>query len=131
MNAYNDDRYVSTAAEVFALLADGTRIRIIRALRDGELSVGQLTERVGRPQAAVSQHLTKLYAGGMVLRRQEGVRVFYRLADEHALALADQAMLQAEHLLDDTPRHHREHADTMGSDKAGIVAADKQGGWNG
>lgn len=49
--------YVELAVEVFAMLADATRVRIVLALQDGELSVGELVEIVGRAPAGVSQHL--------------------------------------------------------------------------
>jgi DNA-binding transcriptional ArsR family regulator len=94
------------AAEVFSLLADPTRIRIILALQDGELAVGELAEQIGRPPTAVSQHLAKLRWGKIVAARQEGTRVFYSLIDEHARELARHAVFQAEHVVDDTPAHH-------------------------
>ena len=52
-----DSDYVDLAAEVFALLADPTRIRIILSLRDGEMSVKDLADIVGKRPTAVSQHL--------------------------------------------------------------------------
>jgi len=98
--------YVDVAAEVFRMLADATRIRIILALRAGELSVNHLAELVDRSPAAVSQHLAKLRWGKVVQVRQDGNRMFYRLTDEHASRLVTEAILQAEHAIDDVPRHH-------------------------
>lgn len=92
------------------MLADVTRVRIILALGDGELAVGELAERVGKAQAAVSQHLAKLRLARMVASRQDGSRVYYRLVDEHAQSLVDNALAQAEHALDGHPRHHREQS---------------------
>lgn len=102
-----DSQYIDLAADVFTLLSDVTRIRIVLALRDGELSVSELAERVGKPPTAVSQHLAKLRWGKIVRARQEGTRVFYGLIDEHARNLVTQAVFQAEHVVDDVPRHHR------------------------
>lgn len=100
--------YVELAAEVFSLLSDPTRIRIILALRDGELPVGELAELVGRSQTVVSQHLAKLRWAKVVRTRQDGTRVFYSLIDGHARELVDHAVFQAEHVVDEgTPRHHR------------------------
>ena len=101
-----DNAYVEVAVEVFRLLADATRIRIVLALRDGELSVNTLAGTVERSPAAVSQHLTKLRWGKIVRVRQDGNRMFYRLADEHATRLVVEAIRQAEHSVDETPRHH-------------------------
>ncbi len=101
------DEEVGLAAEVFTLLADPTRIRIILLLRATERSSGELAELTGRSSAAVSQHLAKLRWGRVVTSRHEGSRVFYRLIDEHALTLVEQALYQAEHVVDAEPAHHR------------------------
>ena len=101
------DDLVELAVEIFATLADATRVRIVLALKDGELSVNTPRRRgVGESPAAVSQHLAKLRLARAVTTRHEGNRVFYRLANEHALELVSDAMFQAEHSLDDQPRHH-------------------------
>lgn len=100
--------YVELAVEVFGLLADPTRVRIILALRDGERSVGHLAELVGKSPTAVSQHLAKLRWGRIVQVRQEGTRMYYRLANEHAEQLVVDAVHQAEHALDTEPAHHRD-----------------------
>jgi DNA-binding transcriptional ArsR family regulator len=101
-----DSEYVEVAAEIFGLLADATRIRIVLALTAGELSVGNLADIVERSPAAVSQHLAKLRWGRIVRVRQDGNRMFYRLTDEHARRLVAEAIMQAEHAVDETPRHH-------------------------
>lgn len=95
------------AVEVFSMLADATRVRIILALREGELAVATIAERVGKSPAAVSQHLAKLRLARIVLTRQEGTKVFYRLANEHARQLVADAIFQAEHSLTADPAHHR------------------------
>lgn len=101
-----DSEYVEIAVEVFRLLADATRIRIVLALREGELSVNHLADIVDRSPAAVSQHLAKLRWGKIVRVRQDGNRMFYRLSDEHASRLVTEAIFQAEHTVEDSPRHH-------------------------
>ncbi len=102
-----DSQYVELAVEVFAMLADATRVRLILALCDGERPVGELAEIVGKSPAAVSQHLAKLRLARIVTTRQEGTRVYYRLQNEHARQLVTDAIFQAEHALDAHPRHHR------------------------
>lgn len=100
--------YVELAVEVFQMLADATRVRIILALRDtGELSVNHLADIVDKSPTAVSQHLAKLRLARIVSTRQDGARVFYRLENEHARQLVADAIFQAEHTLGGTPRHHR------------------------
>lgn len=99
--------FVELAVEVFAMLADATRVRIVLALRDGELSVNHLADIVDKTPTAVSQHLAKLRLARIVATRQEGTRVFYRLANEHASQLVTDAIFQAEHALSGEPAHHR------------------------
>lgn len=103
-----DDQYVELAAEVFTMLADVTRVRLILALRDhSELPVNQLAELVGKAAPAVSQHLAKLRMARMVTTRQDGTHVFYRLTDEHSIELVHAAIRQAEHTVETFPKHHR------------------------
>jgi len=100
--------FVELAVEVFAMLSDATRVRLILALKEnGELSVNHLADIVDKSPAAVSQHLAKLRLGRMVSTRQDGTRVFYRLTDEHASTLVAEAIHQAEHALGVNPYHHR------------------------
>ncbi|MBC7763744.1 MAG: helix-turn-helix transcriptional regulator, partial [Candidatus Saccharibacteria bacterium] len=88
-----DSRYVELAVEVFTMLADATRVRIILALGGEELSVNELADIVENTPAAVSQHLAKLRLARFVTIRQEGTRVFYQLANEHARQLVTDAIL--------------------------------------
>lgn len=101
-------QYADLAAEVFSLLADATRVRIILALRGGELTVNDLAERVGKSPTNISQHLAKLRWGKVVQARQEGNRAYYSLIDEHARQLVTQAVMQAQHVVGGVPEHHRE-----------------------
>lgn len=102
-----DSAYVELAAEVFRLLADPTRIRIVLALADaGELSVNELATAVGKSATGVSQHLAKLRWAKVVRARQDGTRMHYSLVDEHARHLVTQAVYQAQHAVEDAPAHH-------------------------
>ena len=115
-----DSEYVELAVEVFALLADATRVRIVLALRDAdELPVNALAEILDRPASTVSQHLAKMRMARMVSTRQHGQRVYYRLADEHATQLVTDAIFQAEHALSNSPRHH--HAAAASADQEQVV----------
>mgnify|MGYP000961188912 FL=1 len=88
------------------MLADPTRVRIVLALQRGELPVNTIATAVDKAPASVSQHLAKLRLARIVASRQDGNRVFYRLANEHAAQLVTDAIHQAEHALGQ-PRHHR------------------------
>jgi DNA-binding transcriptional ArsR family regulator len=74
-------------AEIFAALADVTRVRIAYAIRTAERSVGEIAERLRLSEPTVSQHLRRLRALRVVRMRQEGRRRFYVLDDEHVETL--------------------------------------------
>lgn len=114
-----DSQYVDLAVEVFSMLADATRVRIILALREsGELSVNHLADIVDKAPAAVSQHLAKLRLARIVTARQEATKAFYRLANEHASQMVSDAIFQAEHSLGGVPRHHHSNADAARKETA-------------
>lgn len=118
-----DSEFVDLAAEVLALLSDPTRIRLILALRaTDELSVGELAETVRKNPSGVSQHLARLRMARMVTTRQDGTKVLYRLADEHALSVILEAVRQAEHSVaaaGQTPLHHTVESDAAARYGAG------------
>jgi ArsR family transcriptional regulator len=66
-------------AEIFQALGHPTRIAIVEYLRYGEISVGNLCERVGIEQANASQHLAVLRSKHIVETRKDGNQIFYRL----------------------------------------------------
>ena len=68
-------------AQVFQALAHPTRIAIVEALKDGELSAGTLLEQLEIEQANLSQHLAVLRARHVVVNRKAGNQVFYALRD--------------------------------------------------
>jgi ArsR family transcriptional regulator len=74
-------------AERFRLLGEPVRLQILQALRDRELSVGQLVQALSLQQANVSKHLQQLHRAGIVGRRREGLQVFYRILDPSMLDL--------------------------------------------
>ncbi|WP_068323998.1 ArsR/SmtB family transcription factor [Janibacter terrae] len=102
-----DDDVVLGAVEVFRLLADETRVRILCLLLDAELTVGEMAERLDRRAPGVSQHLARLRRGRIVSTRRDGTHIHYRLADDHAAQMVIDALRHAEHGQSDVPRHHR------------------------
>ncbi|MEO6941705.1 MAG: metalloregulator ArsR/SmtB family transcription factor, partial [Terrimesophilobacter sp.] len=70
------DPHLELAVEIFSMLADPTRVRIVLALNDGELSVNQLAGIVDKAPASVSQHLAKLRLARIVAARQEGTHAY-------------------------------------------------------
>jgi ArsR family transcriptional regulator, cadmium/lead-responsive transcriptional repressor len=79
-------------AKYFRGFGDATRLRILGLLRDeGELTVGELVERLGQPQPKVSNHLACLRWCGFVETRREHRVVYNRIADERVVAMLDLA----------------------------------------
>ena len=64
-------------APVLALLGNAKRLAIMCHLAEGELSVGALADKVGLSQSALSQHLAKLRAQGLVDTRRERQMIYY------------------------------------------------------
>lgn len=65
--------------DTFTVLAEPTRRQILDLLCEGETSVGELVDRVGLSQPAVSKHLRVLRDSGMVEVRAQGPHRLYRL----------------------------------------------------
>jgi ArsR family transcriptional regulator len=77
-------------ARRFRAIAEPMRIRVLDLLRDGEASVNELAEQLGASQQNVSKHLAVLADVGIVGRRKDGNRVYYRIVDEGVLGLCEQ-----------------------------------------
>jgi DNA-binding transcriptional ArsR family regulator len=76
-------------AEFFQALAHPTRIAIIEQLREGELSTGEITARLGIEQANASQHLAVLRAKNILVNRKAGNQVFYAVRDPLIVEVLD------------------------------------------
>jgi DNA-binding transcriptional ArsR family regulator len=64
------------------VLAEPRRLAILEVLRDGEQPVGQLVDRLGLSQPAVSKHLRVLREAGLVNARVDAQRRLYRIRPE-------------------------------------------------
>lgn len=104
------DEQVGLVVEVFRMLADATRVRVLWALTAGELSVNELADSVGKPAPSVSQHLAKLRMARLVRTRRDGTTVYYSLDNEHVEQLVTDAVYNAEHAGPGIPPHHRTEA---------------------
>ncbi len=82
-------KLMELVAQRFRALAEPARLAILSELRNGEANVGEIVERTGQSQAAVSKHLRILKDLGFVSRRKDGVFVHYALADETVFELCD------------------------------------------
>jgi DNA-binding transcriptional ArsR family regulator len=67
-----------SAATVFRVLADPTRLAVLENVMRQEMTVTDLTARFSVTQPAISQHLAVLRESGLVQHRREGRQIFYR-----------------------------------------------------
>ena len=74
-------------AELFKVFGDTTRMKIISALLEAELCVGDIAEITNSTQSAISHQLRVLKQAKLVKFRKEGKIVYYSLDDEHISAL--------------------------------------------
>lgn len=89
-------------AKYFRGLGDPTRLRILELLHEeGELSVGELVERLGIAQTKISNHLACLRWCGFLEARREHRLVYNRIADERVVEMLD----LAKGLLEDNEEH--------------------------
>lgn len=66
-------------SSILYLLADGTRLKILKMLNQGEKNVTKIVEALKLSQPTVSHHLKRLEESGLVLKRQYKRWVFYQL----------------------------------------------------
>ncbi|WP_119726830.1 ArsR/SmtB family transcription factor [Thermomonospora amylolytica] len=100
-----DDERLRAAADILALLADRTRLAVLRQLSQGEADVSTLTEASGAARTSVSQHLAKLRLAGLVTTRKDGRHVVYALKHGHLKRLVTEALNAADHQISRLPPH--------------------------
>ncbi|MFF0248833.1 ArsR/SmtB family transcription factor [Streptosporangium sandarakinum] len=88
---------LADTADVFGLLSDPNRLRLLVALLDGELCVCDLAAVTGQSESAASHALRLLRAHRIVTARRAGRMAYYRLADPHVRMLLDVALAHIEH----------------------------------
>ncbi len=83
-------------AEFFKIFGDTTRIRILYALLEEELCVGDLAQLLGLSQTACSHQLRVLKNNKLVRFRREGKIVYYSLSDDHVRSIIEKGMEHVE-----------------------------------
>lgn len=76
-------------AEICKIFTNPKRLEIISLLRDGEKTVGELSELADVPQANISQHLTVLRQNNVVTTRRNGANIYYKIANPKILQACD------------------------------------------
>jgi ArsR family transcriptional regulator, lead/cadmium/zinc/bismuth-responsive transcriptional repressor len=87
-----DEHTAAHVAELFRAFSDTSRVRILFALTTQEINVNALAELVEISESAVSHHLRGLRQMGLVVARRDGKEVYYRIEDEHIIALFGQGV---------------------------------------
>lgn len=82
-------RSASDAVSLLKGLANESRLMIMCVLSEGEVSVGQLNQRIKLSQSALSQHLAVLREQGLVKTRRESQTIYYSLADTAAMNIVE------------------------------------------
>jgi DNA-binding transcriptional ArsR family regulator len=82
-------QYIQPLADVFKVLGDPTRLRILRTLMNQEVCVRDIADELGMGQSAVSHQLRILRDARLVQFRRDGKTVYYSLADAHVFTLLD------------------------------------------
>lgn len=83
------DPLVDLIARRFRAMGEPMRIRLLDRLQDGEATVNELAEAVGGSQQNLSKHLNVLADVGIVGRRKDGTRVYYRIVDDSVLSICE------------------------------------------
>lgn len=80
---------VELIAQRFRVIGEPMRIRLLDALRDGPMTINELTEALGASQQNVSKHVGVLAQAGIVAREKDGTRVRCHIADDSIFALCE------------------------------------------
>ncbi|MDD5952428.1 MAG: metalloregulator ArsR/SmtB family transcription factor [Oscillospiraceae bacterium] len=92
-----DEDLLFDLADFFKLFGDSTRVKILYALSQSELCVGDIAELLSMSQSAISHQLRILKQSKLVKGRREGKTVLYSLADGHVTTILSQGI---EHIVE-------------------------------
>jgi DNA-binding transcriptional ArsR family regulator len=98
----NPDDWIDQLADLFHLLGDPTRLRIVLACMDEPIAVGEIAAALDLSSSLVSHHLRLLRAARIVKAERQGKQVFYAAADAHISGLLAS---MAEHIAEPAPFH--------------------------
>ncbi len=87
-----NEHLAAHVAELFRAFSDTSRVRILSALVVEEMNISSLARVVGISESAVSHHMRGLRQMRLVQSRREGKEVYYRIEDQHIIALFQQGV---------------------------------------
>ena len=91
-----DATSVERACDVFRMLSEPSRLKIVFALLGGELCVYHILQSVGGTQSALSHQLRVLKDNRVLRARRDGQNVYYSLADEHIKQIVETGLCHGE-----------------------------------
>ena len=86
------DKYVQPMAEIFKVLGDPTRIKILELLSHEDMCVSNIAEMLDVTHSAISHQLRVLKQMDLVKNRRDGKTIFYALADDHIITILNQGL---------------------------------------
>lgn len=86
------DEEIYDLADFYKIFGDSSRIKILFTLRQEEMGVLALADKVGMTQSAVSHQLKNLKSADLVKSRRDGKMIYYSLADDHIVNILDMGL---------------------------------------
>ncbi len=74
------ENYVK-CAELFKIMSNEKRLQILDIIKDKEVTVNEISDKLGIRKSNTSQHLAYLRYTGVVIARRDGKNIFYKLVD--------------------------------------------------
>ncbi|MBR0461170.1 MAG: winged helix-turn-helix transcriptional regulator [Erysipelotrichaceae bacterium] len=91
-----NEKSIYDLAELFKVFGDSTRIRILLALYDKEMSVNDIAVTLNMSQSAISHQLKNLKVSKLIKNRREGKTIYYALDDDHVYHIIEQGLEHVE-----------------------------------
>lgn len=85
-----DEKIIIKASNLFKVISDPTRVRILEILKINELSVNEIVEKIYMSQSAVSHQLRLLKDNNLVKSRRDGKNIIYSITDNHVSLILEQ-----------------------------------------
>lgn len=80
---------IELRAEILKALAQPTRLKIIDFLRDGERCVCEIFPAIDEEQSNTSRHLSMMLSAGVLSRRKDGLKIYYKIKQPEVLQIDD------------------------------------------
>lgn len=93
-----DENDLDRMVAIFKAFGDMTRVKIILALAETPLSVGEIADTLGMSQSSISHQLSVLKQLNLVSNARRGRSIHYRLSDQHIITIFKQTQ---DHIIED------------------------------